>query len=86
MPAKDSNQPQYIGGERARLEALAREQREVERLAEQNLARWRAEGSSALSTLELRAAAHAAERAGDTAASRELAAVVDAREARGETS
>lgn len=57
--------------------------RELEALDSERLARWR-EGET-LTTLDLRAARHAADREGDSAAVRELDGILDVREAKGQT-
>ena len=64
---------------------MGRAMRELARLDDECLARWRAEGGSAMTTLDLRSAAHAAQRRGDTAAERELDGWIALRESRGDT-
>lgn len=49
------------------------------------LARYHEEGCSGMTTLNVRAALHAAERTGDKFAARELAGFIDLRESRGDT-
>lgn len=59
--------------------------REAERADRAALDTWLESGGGAMSTLDLRAAQHAAERDGLPVAARDLAAAVDFREAKGDT-